>query len=278
MVEAAVVAGVADHPFLCRPECRRAAAVEVEGVREPQQAGDVSRFGDRSAGSLAFGAAVDHGHHHLAVRALADQRTRVAVGIEAVAGVVFDDLASADQQGPGCERRAVAAGYVGVLGGVAGENGDVVPLFVPDGDDAVGAHEFAGRRAAQYPAVDHHEGDGRKGFHVEIAAVDGCCGVGGFAHAARGFTLAVELYDLRGEVPCGVADDRDALPRTEHLDLGVAARGTPAEVGGMPVGGDEGDGVAGRLCRGREGEQEQQGCEEYSGHSCSVVDGFKFNE
>ena len=29
---------------------------------------------------------------------------------------------------------------------------------------------------------------------------------------------------------------------------------------------------------GREGEQEQQGCEEYSGHSCSVVDGFKFNE
>lgn len=97
MVEAAVVAGVADHPFLCRPECRRTAAVEVEGVREPQQAGDVSRFGDCSTGGLTFGAAVDHGHHHFAVRALADQRTRVSVGIEAVAGVVFDDLASADQ-------------------------------------------------------------------------------------------------------------------------------------------------------------------------------------
>lgn len=126
-------------------------------------------------------------------------------------------------------------------------------LFVQDGDDAVGTHEFAGRRAAQYPAVDHHEGDGRKGFHVEIAAVDGCCGVGGFAYAACGFTLAVELYDLRGEVPCGVADDRDALLRTEHLDLGVAALGTPAEVGGMPVGGDEGEESPGVCAAGRGG-------------------------
>ena len=53
-----------------------------------------------------------------------------------------------------CERRAVAAGYAGVLGGVAGENGDVVPLFVPDGDDAVGAHEFAGCRAVSYTHLD----------------------------------------------------------------------------------------------------------------------------
>jgi len=101
---------------------------------------------------------------------------------------------------------------------------------------------------------------------IEIAAIDGDVGPGVPAQPAHGLGPAVEVDDPRFETPRRVADDGDALPRTEQVDLGAAAFGASSEVGGVPYGGGEGDGVAGRLRRGRKGTEERQGSQQGADH------------
>ena len=103
------------------------------------------------------------------------------------------------------------------------------------------------------------EGDRFEGFDVEVAAVDGDLRAGGLPQIARGLGPAVEVDDRGGEPASGVGGDGDALPRPEHVDLGVAAFGAAAEVGRAPLGGGECNRVAGCLRRGAGGKEEQQG-------------------
>lgn len=147
----------------------------------------------------------------------------------------------------------------GVLGRVAAENVHFAAAFVAQSDDAVGAHRLTGSRPAQNLLVDQYEGYGGERLHVEVAAVQGGVGSGGFAQLARGGCFAVELYDFRREITGGVGDHRDGLPRIEHVDLGAAAFGARREGRDLPAGAGESDRVFGCLGRGRKRKEEQEG-------------------
>lgn len=206
----------------------------------------------------------------------ADQRAGVAAGVEAVFGVVFDAPAVADQHRTCGQRRAVTAGDAGVLGCVAAENVHFAAAFVAQSDDAVGAHRLTGSRPAQNLLVDQYEGYGGERLHVEVAAVQGGVGSGGFAQLARGACFAVELYDLRREITGGVGDHRDGLPRIEHVDLGAAAFGARREGRDLPAGAGESDRVFGCLGCGRKRKEEQEGSRKEFNHGLGRIDGYKF--
>ncbi|CCZ76591.1 unknown [Alistipes finegoldii CAG:68] len=200
----------------------------------------------------------------------------MAAGVEAVFGVVFDAPAVADQHRTCGQRRAVTAGDAGVLGRVAAENVHFAAAFVAQSDDAVGAHRLTGSRPAQNLLVDQYEGYGGERLHVEVAAVQGGVGSGGFAQLARGACFAVELYDLRREITGGVGDHRDGLPRIEHVDLGAAAFGARREGRDLPAGAGESDRVFGCLGCGRKRKEEQEGSRKEFNHGLGRIDGYKF--
>ena len=248
-----------EDAFLRRPERRGAAAVEVQRLGKTQLACDVGCFGDGRAVALAFETPVDHGHHHRAVGPFADQRPGMAARVETAPGGVFDHLAAVDQHRACGQRRAVAARHVGILRRVAREDLHPAALAVLEGDDAVGAECLLGGGASHDLPVEQDEGDRFEGFDVEVAAVDGDLRAGGLPQIARGLGPAIEVDDRGGEPASGVGGDGDALPRPEHVDLGVAAFGAAAEVGRAPLGGGECNRVAGCLRRGAGGKEEQQG-------------------
>lgn len=86
-------------------------------------------------------------------------------------------------------------------------------------------------------------------------------GSGGFAQIARGVGPAVEMDDFGCEFAAGIGGDGDALARAEQVDLCITALGAVTQIGRVPFGGGECDGVSGCLGRGVERTKEQQGSE-----------------
>ena len=270
MVEAVVVVGMVEHAFPGGPERRGASSVEVQGFDEPQQTGDIGRFGDGGAFTLAPETTVDDGHHHLAVGPLADQRAGMTAGVESLVGIVFDDPAAVDQHGARGQHRTVTARHLPVFRRVAEENIHLAAFFVLESDNAVGADQLPGGGASHDLSIDRHERHRLERPDIEITAVNGHVRPGSPAQFAHSLGPTVEMNDPRFKSPPGITDDGDALPGAEHIDLSIAASGPSAEVGDAPFGSHEsnriGRGGLGRRCKGIQGEQCAECKSDHNGH------------
>ena len=171
MIEASVVVRMGHHTGRFCPQRAGSAAVQIQGILEPEHLGDHSSLVDGRAYALTGETAVDHNQIDPSVGGGAYQSAGMALGIEARTGPFIAGFPPVQQKHGTCRHRfLVPAGDSRILGGVATDN---LHLMAAHRHHSIHPEDLgAARLAATYTVILHQSG-GIERFHIEIAPVYG---------------------------------------------------------------------------------------------------------